>query len=109
LIHVDHNFRSYQRMSTSILTEQDSSGAMGSTSTVSPLLSGETIFAANASGLKGKLQAEPEVTAKALMKRLFEQFPDACPTGAQLRTLRRRLQQWRDEQMKRLIFQGGEI
>jgi hypothetical protein len=50
------------------------------------------------------LRAEPEVTAKTLMHRLCGQFPDVYPTGAQLRTLQRRVQLWRNEQVKRLIF-----
>ena len=50
------------------------------------------------------LRAEPELTAKALMQRLCEQFPDVYPTGSQLRTLQRRVQLWRNEQVKRLIF-----
>jgi len=50
------------------------------------------------------LRAEPDITAKALMQRLREQFPDVYPTGAQLRTLQRRVQLWRHEQVKRLIF-----
>src|SRR5437016_6257392 len=49
------------------------------------------------------LQAEPDITAKLLMQRLGEQFPDVYPTGAQLRTLQRRVQLWRNEQVKRLI------
>ena len=53
------------------------------------------------------LRAEPEVTAKALMQRLCERFPEVYPTGAQLRTLQRRVQLWRNEQVKRLIFQAG--
>src|SRR5260370_35970588 len=51
------------------------------------------------------LRAEPEVTAKALMQRLREQLPDVYPTGAQLRTLQRRVQLWRAEQVRRLIFE----
>jgi hypothetical protein len=31
---------------------------------------------------KGWLQAEPDVTAKALMQRLCEHFPDVYPTGS---------------------------
>jgi len=50
------------------------------------------------------LRAEPEVTAKTLMHRLCGQFPDVYPTGTQLRTLQRRVQLWRNEQVKRLIF-----
>jgi hypothetical protein len=52
------------------------------------------------------LRAEPELTAKALMQRLCRQFPDVYPTGAQLRTLQRRVQLWRNEQVKRLIFES---
>ena len=52
------------------------------------------------------LRAEPDITATALMQRLREQFPDVYPTGAQLRTLQRRVQLWRNEQVKRLIFQS---
>jgi hypothetical protein len=57
--------------------------------------------------VEGWLQAEPDVTAKALMQRLCEQFPDVYPTATQLRTLQRRVQLWRNEQVKRLIFQSG--
>ena len=52
------------------------------------------------------LRAEPDVTAKVLMQRLCGQFPDVYPTGAQLRTLQRRVQLWRNEQVKRLIFES---
>ena len=52
------------------------------------------------------LRAEPDVTAKALMQRLCERFPDVYPTGVQLRTLQRRVQLWRSEQVKRLIFES---
>ena len=41
------------------------------------------------------------------MQRLCERFPEVYPTGAQLRTLQRRVQLWRNEQVKRLIFQAG--
>ena len=57
--------------------------------------------------VEGWLQAEPDVTAKALMHRLCEQFPDVYPTATQLRTLQRRVQLWRNEQVKRLIFQSS--
>jgi hypothetical protein len=40
------------------------------------------------------------------MRRLCEQFPDVYPTGAQLRTLQRRVQLWRNEQVQRLIFES---
>ncbi len=55
------------------------------------------------------LRAEPEVTAKTLMHRLCGLFPDVYPTGSQLRTLQRRVQLWRNEQVKRLIFAGADI
>ena len=57
--------------------------------------------------MEGWLQAEPDVTAKALMQRLCEQFLDVYPTATQLRTLQRRVQLWRNEQVKRLIFQSN--
>jgi len=57
------------------------------------------------------LRAEPEISAQTLMHRLCGLFPDVYPTGAQLRTLQRRVQLWRNEQVKRLIFAvtGTEI
>jgi len=36
----------------------------------------------------------PDIPAKALMQRLSKQFPNVYPTGAQLRTLQRRVQLW---------------
>jgi hypothetical protein len=50
------------------------------------------------------LRDEPNALPKDLMLRLRTQFPDVYPTGAQLRTLQRRVQTWRHEQVKRLIF-----
>jgi hypothetical protein len=57
------------------------------------------------------LRIEPDISAKTLMHRLCEQFPNVYPTGAQLRTLQRRVQLWRNEQVKRLIFEsaGGHV
>jgi len=52
------------------------------------------------------LRAEPDITAKTLMQRLRELLPDVYPTGAQLRTLQRRVQLWRAEQVRRLIFEA---
>jgi hypothetical protein len=57
--------------------------------------------------VKEWLRAEPDITVKALMQRLCERFPEVYPTGAQLRTLQRRVQLWRNEQAKRLIFEAG--
>jgi hypothetical protein len=65
-------------------------------------------FAHSWSLVEGWLQTEPDVTAKALMQRLCKQFPDVYPTAAQLRTLQRRVQLWRNEQVKRLIFQTSD-
>ena len=50
------------------------------------------------------LRADPELTAKVMMQRLCERFPDVYPSGSQLRTLQRRVQLWRNEQVKQLIF-----
>jgi hypothetical protein len=55
------------------------------------------------------LQAEPNALPKDLMRRLCQQFPDVYPTGAQLRTLQRRVQLWRHGQVKRLIFAPSEL
>lgn len=55
------------------------------------------------------MRAEPEDTAKTLRHRLCGQFPDVYPTGARLLTLPRRVQLWRNEQVKRLIFQATGI
>ena len=52
------------------------------------------------------LRAEPDITAKTLMQRLRELLPDVYPTGVQLRTLQRRVQLWRAEQVRRLIFEA---
>jgi hypothetical protein len=38
------------------------------------------------------------------MARLSRELPDLYPTGAQLRTLQRRLQTWRTEKAKELVF-----
>jgi hypothetical protein len=53
---------------------------------------------------RSSARVEPDTPPKALMQRLRQQFPDVYPTGAQLRTLQRRVQLWRREQIKRLIF-----
>ena len=59
--------------------------------------------------VEGWLQAEPEVTAKALMQRLCVQFPDVYPTGAQLRTLQRRAQLWRKGEQSGHVQRVREI
>jgi len=50
------------------------------------------------------LAKQPHLTAKDLMARLSRELPDLYPTGAQLRTLQRRLQAWRTEKAKELVF-----
>jgi hypothetical protein len=50
------------------------------------------------------LTAEPTVTAKEMMVRLAETIPEVYAGGSQLRTLQRRVKQWRSEQTKKLIL-----
>ena len=50
------------------------------------------------------LESESAVTARAIMERLAEMVPDAYAGGAQLRTLQRRLKQWRAAKAKELIL-----
>ena len=54
--------------------------------------------------MEGWLLAEPNVTAKELLRRLIQQLPDLYPTGAQLRTLQRRVKTWRAQWARRLVF-----
>jgi hypothetical protein len=49
------------------------------------------------------LVAEPEMTAKALFHRLQEECPQTFPAG-QLRTLQRRVREWRQAMARTLIF-----
>jgi hypothetical protein len=48
------------------------------------------------------LQESPEATAKSLMERLHQQFPDQFPHG-QLRTLQRRIRDWRQVMARSLV------
>jgi hypothetical protein len=48
--------------------------------------------------------AEPNITAKELMVRLSYQLPDVYPTGAQLRSLQRRVTAWRAKWARQLVF-----
>ena len=50
------------------------------------------------------LEAEPTVTAKALMSRLAVMLPDVYAGNAQLRTLQRRVKQWRAARASELIL-----
>ena len=54
--------------------------------------------------VEGWLMAQPNITAKELMVRLSNQLPDLYPTGAQLRTLQRRVKTWRTLWARQLVF-----
>jgi hypothetical protein len=49
------------------------------------------------------LQAEPDVTATALLERLQKEYPDSFING-QLRTLQRRVREWRQTMAKKLVY-----
>ncbi len=51
------------------------------------------------------LQAEPDATGKALMARLQAEHPDRF-SGAQLRTMQRRVKEWRGIMAKELVYAG---
>ena len=51
------------------------------------------------------LQTEPDATGKALMARLQSEHPDRF-TEAQLRTMQRRVKQWRGIMAKELVYAG---
>ena len=53
------------------------------------------------------LQAEPDATGKALMARLQSECPDRF-TGAQLRTMHRRVKEWRGIMAKKLVYAGTD-
>jgi hypothetical protein len=55
------------------------------------------------------IAAEPNITAKALVVRLRKELPDLYPTGAQLRTLQRRVKAWRGEWARRPVFASAAI
>ena len=50
------------------------------------------------------LVAEPNLAAGELLTRLRQRLPDLYPTGAQLRTLQRRVRTWRAERARQLVF-----
>ncbi len=54
--------------------------------------------------VEGWLAAEPNIAGKELMLRLTNQLPDLYPTGAQLRTLQRRVKAWRAQWARHLVF-----
>ena len=51
----------------------------------------------------GWLQQEPDATAKSLFERLQDEYPGRFPDG-QLRTLQRRVQEWRKIMAKKLVY-----
>ena len=53
------------------------------------------------------LQAEPDATGKDLMARLQSEYPDRF-TGAQLRTMQRRVKQWRGIMARQLVYSGAD-
>ena len=53
------------------------------------------------------LQAEPDATGKALMARLQSECPDRF-TEAQLRTMQRRVKEWRGIMAKKLVYAGTD-
>jgi hypothetical protein len=54
--------------------------------------------------VEGWLVAEPSLAAGELLTRLRQQLPDLYPSGAQLRTLQRRVKAWRAERARQLVF-----
>ncbi len=54
--------------------------------------------------VEGWLTAEPNLAASELLMRLRQRLPDVYPTGAQLRTLHRRVKAWRAERARQLVF-----
>ncbi len=60
-------------------------------------------FAAVWPRVRAWFDAEPDRTAKELFGRLQRQYPNEFPDG-QLRTLQRRVKEWRTEAVRRLIF-----
>jgi hypothetical protein len=64
-------------------------------------------FAESWAVVEGWLAAEPNVSPKELMLRLNRLLPDLYPTGAQLRTLQRRVKAWRAQWARQLVFAAG--
>jgi len=50
--------------------------------------------------VEGWLVAEPNLAASELLPRLRQRLPDLYPTGAQLRSLQRRVKVWRAERTR---------
>jgi hypothetical protein len=60
-------------------------------------------FAAVTTELRGWFEAEPWRTSRELLEQLQAEHPDVYPDG-QLRTLQRRLKEWRREAAHRMVF-----
>jgi hypothetical protein len=60
-------------------------------------------LAAVTTELRGWFEAEPWRTSRELLERLQTEYPDAYPDG-RLRTLQRRLKEWRREAAHRMVF-----
>jgi hypothetical protein len=59
--------------------------------------------------VEGWLIAEPNLAASELLMRLRRHLPDLYPTGAQLRTLQRRVKVWRAERARQLVFAATSV
>jgi hypothetical protein len=59
--------------------------------------------------VEGWLAAEPNLAAGELLTRLRQRLPDLYPTGAQLRTLQRRVKAWRAERARELVFAAVSV
>ena len=62
-----------------------------------------TLLAATAPEVRETPQTEPDATGKALMARLQTEYPDRF-TDAQLRTMQRRVKEWRAIMAKKLVY-----
>jgi hypothetical protein len=60
-------------------------------------------FAAVSGQLRGWFEAEPARTGRELLERLQMEYPAVYPNG-QLRTLQRRLKEWRREMARQMVF-----
>ncbi len=66
-------------------------------------------FADSWSLVEGWLAAEPHIAASELLTRLSQRLPDLYPTRMQLRTLQRRVQVWRAERARQLVFAAASV
>ena len=54
--------------------------------------------------IEGWLKAEPSASANELMERLAAMIPEVYGSKAQLRTLQRRVREWRTERAKEMVL-----